>query len=82
MTEIIPEWNIQDRIRKAREVVGFKQADLASELGVRRATLASVEQGVREPRRGELIAIAHITGVDLHWLLTGEELAAEDYSSA
>ena len=37
-----------------------------------RATYAKTKQGVREPRRGELLAIAAITGVDSHWLETGE----------
>lgn len=78
MLQIIPEWNIRDRVRKAREVAGFRQTDLAVELGISRATLASIEQGLREPRRGELIAIAYATGVDLHWLMTGEEPVVED----
>lgn len=78
MLQIIPEWNIRDRVRKAREVAGFRQTDLAVELGISRATLASIEQGLREPRRGELIAIAYATGVDLHWLMTGEDPVAED----
>ena len=56
----------------AREFAGLKQTDLANELGMSRSVLASIEQGVREPRRGEVIAIAFATGVDLHWLETGE----------
>lgn len=72
MAGIIPEWTQRDRIVKARSVSGFKQSELSEQLGMSRATLASIEQGVREPRRGELIAIAFATGVDLKWLETGK----------
>lgn len=68
----VPEWELRHRIQRAREVSGLKQVDLADAIGVSRATLANVEQGVREPRRGEVIAIAFATGVDLYWLETGK----------
>ena len=45
---------------------------MAKKIGIGRATYAKTEQGVREPRRGELLAIAAITGVDSHWLEAGE----------
>ena len=72
MTGVIPQWAITDRIRKAREHAGYKQSELATELGISRTVMASIEQGVREPRRGELIAISFATGVDLEWLETGK----------
>ena len=56
----------------------MKQTDLANEIGMSRSTLAGIEQGVREPRRGEVIAIAFATGVDLHWLETGETPAGDN----
>lgn len=72
MSGLIPEWNVADRIAKARAVAGLKQSELSQHLGISRTTLASIEQGVRLPRRGELIAIAFATGVDLNWLENGE----------
>ncbi len=68
----IPEVGVRHRVAIAREYAGMKQAELANELGMSRSVLASIEQGVREPRRGEVIAIAFATGVDLDWLENGE----------
>lgn len=45
---------------------------MAAKIGIGRATYAKTEQGVRDPRRGELLAIATLTGTDFAWLATGE----------
>ena len=73
----IPEIGVRHRVAIAREFAGLKQADLARELGMSRSVLASIEQGVRDPRRGEIIAIAFATGVDLNWLENGETPAGD-----
>jgi len=72
MGGIVPVIEIRHRIAIARDVAGLKQSDLAREIGMSRSTIASIEQGVREPRRGETIAIAFATGVDLNWLAHGK----------
>ena len=64
--------SLQQRMRISRENAGLNQEEMAKKIGIGRATYAKTEQGVREPRRGELLAIAAITGVDSHWLETGE----------
>lgn len=64
--------SLQQRMRISRENAGLNQEEMAKKIGIGRATYAKTEQGVREPRRGELLAIAAITGVDSHWLATGE----------
>lgn len=71
-TGIVPVIDVRHRIAIARDYAGIKQSELAEQLGMSRSTLASIEQGVRKPRRGEIIAIAFATGVDLNWLETGE----------
>lgn len=68
----IPVMSLQQRMRISRENAGLNQEEMAKKIGIGRATYAKTEQGVREPRRGELLAIAAITGVDSHWLATGE----------
>lgn len=78
MAGIIPTISIRHRIAIARDVAGLKQSELALKIGVSRSTLASIEQGVREPRRGEVIAIAFATGVDLNWLETGKTPADDN----
>ncbi|VEI98665.1 HTH family transcriptional regulator [Corynebacterium matruchotii] len=64
--------SLQQRMRISRENAGLNQEEMAKKIGIGRATYAKTEQGVRELRRGELLAIAAITGVDSHWLETGE----------
>ena len=71
-TGIVPTIDVRHRIAIARDYAGIKQSELAEQLGMSRSTLASIEQGVRKPRRGEIIAIAFATGVDLTWLETGK----------
>ena len=68
----VPEWTAADRLRKVRELLGLNQSELAAMVGYSRATLAGIEQGVRTPRRGVLLAVAFATGVDFEWLETGK----------
>lgn len=68
----VPEWRVQDRLKRAREHAGLSQIELAQVIGISRATLGNAEQGVRELKRPTLIAISFATNVDLNWLETGE----------
>lgn len=77
---IVPVIEPRHRIAIAREVAKMKQTELAQELGMSRSTLAGIEQGTRAPRRGELIAIAFATGVDLGWLENGNTPAGPEPS--
>lgn len=81
MGGIVPEIGLRHRIAIARDAAGLRQIDLSRAIGISRATLAAVEQGVRVPRRGEVIAIAFACGVPLEWLETGETPADPDGSS-
>ena len=54
------------------------QQELAEKIGMSRSGLAKIEQGKSVPRRTTLIAVAFATGVDLHWLETGEAPAEID----
>lgn len=74
----VPEFNLADRVRKAREVTGLSQDELAARAGVGRATLARIEQGKNVPRRATIIALAFATGVDLNWLENGETPAGDN----
>ena len=68
----VPQWTVADRLRKAREVAGFSQAELSRETGFSRATIGNAEQAVRPPRRSLLIAVSFATGISLDWLENGE----------
>lgn len=69
---VIPEWTVADRIRKARDVAGLEQEDLAALVYVARSTVSTWENakgGV--PHRLKLEKIAEVCGVSVSWLLTG-----------
>ncbi|WP_115686450.1 helix-turn-helix domain-containing protein [Corynebacterium senegalense] len=77
MAGFVPQFDLCDRVRKAREVAGLTQDELGEKAGVGRATVARIERGKGTPRRASLIAIAFATGVDFNWLETGETPAGE-----
>jgi transcriptional regulator with XRE-family HTH domain len=67
----IPQWTLGDRIRKAREVAGLEQQDLADALYMSRAAVSSWENSHSQPAPRKLAVIASVTGVSASWLLTG-----------
>lgn len=68
---VIPQWTIEDRLRKARELTGLERTEFAQELGVSRNTVTNYEHGKVEPRIIVLRSWALRCGVDLEWLRTG-----------
>lgn len=69
----VPEWTPADRLRKARELAGLKQQDLAELTGISRASIVNYEAGKTSPRRPAMAAIAMATGVPLWWLANEPE---------
>lgn len=68
----VPTFTRGDRMAKAMHVAGITAQAMAVELGVTRNTVTRyVHDRVNVPR-AVLIAWAHLTGVSLHWLETGE----------
>ena len=65
----IPEWTLQDKLRKARTAAGFDQTQLAHEMGISRALVSGYELGTMKPRRSNVIAWAFACNVDPHWML-------------
>lgn len=73
----VPAWTLGDRLRKAREVTGFTQEQMALELAarlgrpVRHSTIAAWERDKNQPRN--LMALvgawSEVTGIDRAWLL-------------
>ncbi|OZF05652.1 XRE family transcriptional regulator [Rhodococcus sp. 14-2686-1-2] len=77
---VVPMWTQPDKLRKAREHAELNQGELASLMGVGRATVARAEQGTTTPRRPVILAWAMATGVSLDWLM--EETPSPDGESA
>lgn len=70
----IPHFELRHRVKLAREYAGFQQGDLAKITGLARSTIAYIEagEGKGQPRRASIALIAFATGVNRHWLETGE----------
>jgi len=64
----VPQWTLGDRMRKAREHAGLKQAELAEEIGVGRTSIVNYESGSTTPSRPVLLSWALRCGVSFEWL--------------
>lgn len=62
---------LPDRIKAAREVLGWSREILAAYSGVSVSTIGRIERGEMQPRVGNVIALALALGIP------PEELAAE-----
>lgn len=51
------------RVRAARAYAGLAATELSQRVGVSRSTLLRIEYGQRTAKRGELLAVAEVTGV-------------------
>lgn len=69
---IVPTWELQDRLARARRHAGLEQGELAELAGVSRKSVSNWELGRTVPRRAAIIAIAYATGVSVEWLEYGE----------
>lgn len=72
LTGTVPTITLGHRLRIAREFAGLDQGELADRSEMSRASIVNYELGYRTPRKLYLRALADATGVDLHWLETGE----------
>lgn len=74
----VPVWNQADRLVKSRGEGGLSQSELADLIEVSRRTITSYENGTRTPKRPVLIAWALATGVDVDWLINGDQQEPSD----
>ena len=69
----VPELNrLTIRLTVSREDAGYTQPELARVIDSSRNTVSNYERGSVAPKRQTLMAWALATGVDFHWLETGE----------
>lgn len=68
----VPQWSVQDRLRKAREHAGMTQLELATAIGVARNSVSNYESGATKPRQIVLNQWSLATGVPVSWLMTGD----------
>lgn len=72
--------SLGDRIRAKRRELNISQIELAKKVGITQGALSHLESGRNETSK-ELPQIALALGVDVHWLLTGQELKSNIRSS-
>lgn len=77
-TELAPEFDMGDRIRKALRVSGMEAQELALYLGVSRNTITNWVSGRTHPRISAIRDIATRTGVSVEWLLAGRVRTATE----
>lgn len=63
------DMRIAARLKYARKSAGFRQGDVAPQLGMVRTTLVAIEQGTRAIHHDELQAMARLYRVSEEWLL-------------
>ena len=69
----VPDLNtLAVRCQVSRETAGMSQTELAEAMDASRSTVSNLERGLGNPRRVTLRLWAMATGVDPHWLETGE----------
>lgn len=68
----VPQWTLQDRLRKARIEAGLDQQAVADRLFVSRRTVVRWENGETVPNADMLKLFAEAIGVDPVWLFVGE----------
>ena len=65
---------IGDRLKILRKAKGLSQKELAQEVGTSQGYICALEQNKKIPGGEILISLKNFLGVDLNWLLTGEDV--------
>ena len=69
---VIPQWTVEDRFRKARELRGLSQQEFADEVGLSRRIVSTIESGLKKPAKRDYLLWQMATGVPRAWLETGQ----------
>ena len=64
-------FDVADRLRKAREMAGYEQGELAKMIDVSRTTVGNYEHRHVRPVRNTVKLWAMATGVPYTWIMTG-----------
>jgi transcriptional regulator with XRE-family HTH domain len=73
--QVIPEWDMADRLRKALRHAGLEQQEMAGYLGVSRNSVSNWVNGNNRPSGPALKLWALRTGVPFEWLRDGSAAA-------
>lgn len=68
---------VGERIKLERQRIGLGQAEFAGKVGISKTSQFNYEAGVRSPD-ALYLSHAHLLGVDIHYLVTGQRVASND----
>lgn len=77
-TVVTLEWDYADRLRKAREVAGYNQGEMARALNISRQSVVNYERRNTEPLPLIREKWAEVCGVSEEWLVSGYGLPRRD----
>jgi transcriptional regulator with XRE-family HTH domain len=70
--QVIPQWTMGDRLRKARHLTGLDTRAFAELIGISQKSVTNAEGDHVKARRITINAWALATGVPVQWLLEGD----------
>ncbi len=70
--------NIATRMRKVREVLGWKQAAVAASMNISQQAFSFLEQGSGSPRIDTLARFCQVMNIQLHFLLAVDVPVTEE----
>lgn len=73
MLRVTLDWDLADRMRKAREVAGLSQGAMAARLSIARSSVVNYERRHTTPLPAIRKAWAEACGVSDAWLVTGSD---------
>lgn len=68
---------IAERLKLAREQAGLSQGQVAAKLDWHRPTVSEIEAGRRRVAADEAGRLAKLYGVDVNWIVTGDDSEAD-----
>jgi len=68
---------IAERLKLAREQAGLSQGQVALKLDWHRPTVSEIEAGRRRVAADEVGLFAKLYGVDVNWIVTGDDIDAD-----
>lgn len=77
MSEDTHRKDIAERLKLAREQSGLSQGQVAKKLDWHRPTISEIEAGRRRVAADEVAVLAKLYGVDVNWIINGDEINAD-----
>lgn len=74
MSEDTQRKDIAERLKLAREQSGLSQGQVAKKLDWHRPTISEIEAGRRRVAADEVAVLAKLYGVDVNWIINGDEI--------